>query len=273
VSADIDFTSSEQTRESYNPDLPALRSEQSVEEERTSLNNGSGGVPGSLSNQPPPASTPQASNSPAATSTTAKNNDKKTQSTKNFELDKTISHTKQQPGQIRRLTIAVLVANRIETAKDGTTKSIPLTPEESAKYRSLVTNAIGFDAQRGDSIDIINTDFAKPEPIEDMPVKAIWQQPWVWDLAKQVSAGIFILILLFGVLLPSIKNLAKNEVPKSMMMIGADGKPSQVVQGATELGLPAQLKSFEDRMGVVQNMASTDPKRVAQVVKTWVDGS
>lgn len=131
VSADIDFTSYEQTQEMFNPELPSLRSEQTMEEKRN-FSNEAVGVPGTLSNTPKanPALTPKnrppknvppnAQPQPQAASDTSQSIDSRTQSTKNFELDKTISHTKNQPGTIKRLTVAVLVDNK--AVRDEKTK-------------------------------------------------------------------------------------------------------------------------------------------------------
>lgn len=276
VSADIDFTSSEQTREMYNPDLPALRSEQSFVEQRASGGSEARGVPGITSSSPPQT---QAVNANESTQTNepapSSSSDVKRQSTKNFELDKTISHTKHQPGRIRRLTVAVLVANKTTTDQDGKTTSAPLSEDEIKRLKSLVSNAIGINPQRGDSIDIISTAFAEPDPIEKPPELSLWEQPWVWDLSKQIAGGLFVLIMLFGVLRPAIKKLANNPLPEpgSVAMVGPNGQPLTPEQQKAMQGLPAPEQTFEDRMGVVQNMASADPKRVAQVVKTWVDGS
>jgi flagellar M-ring protein FliF len=112
VTADLDFTITEQTRESFNPDLPAVRSERLLEESRVGA--GIGGVPGALSNEPPgTASAPEevadATGEGVETASTAKPESIRTQTTRNYELDRTISHTKPSLGSIRRLSVAVVV--------------------------------------------------------------------------------------------------------------------------------------------------------------------
>jgi flagellar M-ring protein FliF len=197
VSADIDFTSYEQTQEMFNPELPSLRSEQTMEEKRNATNNASG-VPGSLTN------TPQANPSLAAKNIPPKNGaqknapqqqtvsdqssaqDVRTQSTKNFELDKTVSHTKNQPGTIKRLSVAVLVDNRaVMNDKTKKMEKKPLTAKEIEQLKILVADAIGLDTKRGDSLNIINSSFIKPDPIEPLPAERFWQKDGFWSVIKQ----------------------------------------------------------------------------------------
>ena len=143
VSADVDFSAVESTSEQFNPDQPALRSEQSVNEQRSS-SNGPQGVPGALSNQPPaPASAPQTTGGATAAAGMVQPgqplldangqqimdpatgqpmlapypSDKRQQSTKNFELDRSISHTKQQQGRLNRLSVAVVVDDQVRSTR------------------------------------------------------------------------------------------------------------------------------------------------------------
>lgn len=287
VSADIDFTSYEQTQELFNPELSALRSEQSMEEKRNA-SNGASGVPGTLSNlpQPTPGTTGQRTTGAAAQVNTSQqtgavvdNRDIKTQSTKNFELDKTVSHTKNQPGTIKRISVAVLVDNRATlNLKTKKMEKIPLTAKEIDQIKLLVTDAIGLNAKRGDSLNVINSDFIKPELIEPLPEEKIWEKEIFWSIVKQASGAIFVLIMIFGVLKPMLKTLANNK--DSGAMIAAAQQASQSAGGGAS-GAPGgtgpvkeSLKNVTDydaQLGIVRQVVADEPKRVAQVVKGWVD--
>ncbi|MEG0860226.1 MAG: flagellar basal-body MS-ring/collar protein FliF, partial [Pseudomonas sp.] len=212
VSADVDFSAVESTSEQFNPDQPALRSEQSVNEQRSS-SMGPQGVPGALSNQPPgPASAPQTTGGAQTAASAIQPGqplldangqqimdpatgqpmlapypaDKRLQSTKNFELDRSISHTRQQQGRLNRLSVAVVVDDqvKIDPATGDTTRA-PWAAEDLARFTRLVQDAVGFDASRGDSVSVINVPFAadRGEVFTEIP---FYSQPWFWDIIKQV---------------------------------------------------------------------------------------
>ncbi|WP_348645859.1 flagellar basal-body MS-ring/collar protein FliF [Legionella maioricensis] len=278
VSADIDFTSYEQTQEMFNPELPSLRSEQTMEEKRNASNNASG-VPGSLTNTPQPNPSLGAKNIPPkngaqknapqqqTTSDQSTAQDVRTQSTKNFELDKTVSHTKNQPGTIKRLSVAVLVDNRaVMNDKTKKMEKKPLTAKEIDQLKALVSDAIGLDAKRGDSLNIINSSFIKPDPIEPLPAERFWQKDSFWSIIKQIGGALFVLAMIFGVLRPMLKTLASNKKEEQN-----DGESSP-----NELGFDGKLSlkdvhDYESQLSLLRQVVDKEPKRVAQVVKTWVD--
>ncbi|MGH8465200.1 MAG: flagellar basal-body MS-ring/collar protein FliF, partial [Pseudomonas sp.] len=236
VSADVDFSAVESTSEQFNPDQPALRSEQSVNEQRSS-SMGPQGVPGALSNQPPgPASAPQTTGGAQPATAAIQPGqplldangqqimdpatgqpmlapypaDKRSQSTKNFELDRSISHTRQQQGRLSRLSVAVVVDDQVKVdPATGDTTRAPWGAEDLARFTRLVQDAVGFDASRGDSVSVINVPFAadRGEVITEIP---FYSQPWFWDIIKQVMGVLFILVLVFGVLRPVLNNITGN---------------------------------------------------------------
>src|SRR5471030_2994991 len=248
VSADVDFSAVESTSEQFNPDQPALRSEQSVNEQRTA-SSGPQGVPGALSNQPPgPATAPQTTGGAAASSGAIAAGqplldangqqimdpatgqpmlapypaDKRNQSTKNFELDRSISHTKQQQGRVNRLSVAVVVDDQIKVnPANGQTTRAPWSADELARFTRLVQDAVGFDASRGDSVSVINMPFSaeRGEVIADIP---FYSQPWFWDIVKQVLGVLFILVLVFGVLRPVLNNITGGGKGKQLAGLGSD---------------------------------------------------
>lgn len=289
VSADVDFTTTEQTQEQYNPDLAALRSEQ-VTEEQSNLA-GVQGVPGALSNQPPAAGVaPEVAEGELGSAASATTNVNK-RSIKNYELDKKISHTKLSSGRVKRVTVAVVIDNKqgAVTAEGGASASEPYSDEDVAKFTVLVKEAVGFNALRGDSVTITNLAFRQPDVPVALPEVPLWEQAWVLDAAKQVVGGVFALILIFFVLRPTIKTLLEKPTATGlpaggqgtqMTPSGAMATEARASQSAGERSLELESdeelmmleapKSYEQRLEMAQKIAGEDPKRVAQVMKTWI---
>lgn len=292
IAAEVDFAIIEQASESYNPDAQAMRSEQMMEESRAGA--GDGGVPGALSNQPPgEATVPEttaASTSPgeagAATGAPASPAGAKAsqpqstrrQATRNFEVDKTVSHTRMPVGSIRRMSVAVLVNNRTTVGEDGKAVKTPLTEEELNRITALVKEAVGFNPARGDTVNVTNADFTLPPAVEPLPEPPIWKQPWVWDLGKQLGGALIALIVAFGVIRPAIRNLMRKEPLAAAPMVspdgtlalpaGAAGVPQLPQHGvAGQLPAPGSVTDT-DR---VKHLAAQEPKLAAQVVKSWVN--
>ncbi|MGR8921401.1 MAG: flagellar basal-body MS-ring/collar protein FliF, partial [Gammaproteobacteria bacterium] len=217
VTADVDFTATEQTRESFNPDLPAVRSESLLEEER-GAGAGPGGVPGSLTNEPPAgAEVPEEGVASISTVDDAKAvaGNRRSQTTRNYELDRTIAHTKAASGSIRRLSVAVVLRNPAAAAEASANgeEAAPaggFSDAELARMETLVKEAIGFDAARGDSVSVTGADFLAPPEPEPLPEPPIWEQPWVWSVGKQLLAGLFVLFVLFGVIRPTVRSFTNR---------------------------------------------------------------
>ncbi|WP_067984336.1 flagellar basal-body MS-ring/collar protein FliF [Neptuniibacter pectenicola] len=285
VSADVDFTAVEQTDELYNPDLPALRSEQTMDESRVG-GNAAVGVPGALSNQPPgPSSVPeQAGAGEGGADAVGAPGSARKQATRNYELDRTISYTKHQQGRVRRLTVAVVVDDLSSiNPESGEAVRTPWDQNELQRLRILVQDAVGFSALRGDSVNVVNTPFVAEEPIvtEDTP---IWKQDWIWDIVKQAMAVIFVLVLVFGILRPILRNLATAGTAGNVAGLGAAGDVSaelagldgadfssdSVTFGSDDELLPTPNESFDYQLNAIRSMVAEDPARVAQAVKQWV---
>ncbi|MDH5189976.1 MAG: flagellar basal-body MS-ring/collar protein FliF [Gammaproteobacteria bacterium] len=274
VVADLDFTTTEQTQESYNPDLPAVRSEQVVEE---TSNGGmsSAGVPGALPNQPGTGGQGNAAEEGQSSSGSSSR-----RSVLNYELDRTISHTRKAAGSLRRISVAVVVDNKQVLDEAGEASRVKLTEDELARVISLVKDTIGFDAQRGDTVNVINAEFSQQPAPEPLPEPAIWEQAWVWDIAKQALGGAVILLLIFGVLKPVLGSLAKLDIGAGMvggtggevMFPGAGGGDTHGGAAITQQAQERQRlnQSYEVNMNTAKQMVAQDPKRVAQVVKSWV---
>lgn len=284
VSADIDFTVTERTQDSYNPEMPSLRSEQT--EELSSQTTSVQGVPGALSNQPPEAGVaPEIAGEAAAAGSQPVNRTKR--ATRNFELDKTITHTRLASGEIGRLSVAVVIDDQHLLGQDGKATQKAYTEEELMRMTSLVKQAVGFDAVRGDVVTVSNISFKMPEALEALPELPIWEQSWFWGVVKQALGGLVVLFLIFGVLRPTLRSLMKPVEVKTIsdagggtgpdgqkaLPAGAEGGMSPTGGGASEEEEILMLDSpsgYEKRVEFAQKMVDDDPKRVAQVVKTWV---
>ncbi|SFW37247.1 flagellar basal-body MS-ring/collar protein FliF [Luteibacter sp. UNCMF366Tsu5.1] len=297
VFADLDFSQTEKASETFNHDNPALRSEQTSSDTRTDAAN-NGGVPGALSNQPPNTGANATAANPAAggkagaqTASTqgAQSPTQQTQSaTRNYELDRTVSHVTDPAGKVARLSVAVVVDNKQVPDKDGKTKSVPFTTEELARLTELTKNAVGFSATRGDSVSVINEPF-HGTLAEDAPQSTpFWERPGMLDLIKQGLGVMIALIVGFFVLRPILKGLLKpapivmnnaalaGPMPTVSVMVDDDDMtPDRVsTSSQAQLGSPALL-AYEQKVGLAKRMAAENPKQMAQVVKSWVsdDGS
>jgi flagellar M-ring protein FliF len=309
VSADVDFSAVESTSEMFNPDQPALRSEQQVNEQRSSSLPPQG-VPGALSNQPPgAASAPeQAAAQPAPAGPVAPGQplldangqqimdpatgqpmlapypaDKREQSTRNFELDRSISYTKQQQGRLKRLSVAVVLDDKVSVnAETGEVTRTPWGAEDLARFTRLVQDSVGFDASRGDSVSVINAPFSAETGEESIEIP-FYSQPWFWDIVKQVLGVLFILVLVFGVLRPVLNNItaggkgagAAGEGDVELGDMG--GLEGELAADRVSLGgpqsilLPSPSEGYDAQLNAIKSLVAEDPGRVAQVVKEWIN--
>lgn len=273
VVAAMDFTQLEMTQESFDPDSPAVRSEQRVEEHDQGAA-GQGGVPGALSNQPPGAATaPQQANS-ATTTTQVKGNQKsQVRYTINNELDRSIVHRRRSPGAIKRLSVAVVVDHKMVKNDKGELVSTAYTQEELNRFTTLAKEAVGFDAMRGDTVNVINAEFSPAPTIGPAPPTSFFDKPWVWDVGKQVLGGLLAALVLFGVLRPVMRNLANVPAHKqTVSAAGGDGLDEDQVTLTGENGqrIP-KPNEYESDLEMAKAMVIQEPKRVAQVVKQWVN--
>ncbi len=287
VSADIDFTLTERTQESFNPEQPAVRSEQTFDEQSQGVA-GALGIPGALSNQPPgAAAAPEVATGAQGTgaaSVAPTNSSKRV--VRNYELDKTISHTRLGGSALKRISVAVLVDDKRTVAEDGTVTIEPRTPEEIQRLTALVKEAVGFNETRGDSVSVVTASFAAPPAIEPLPAPSLLEQQWVWDLAKKAGGVLLVLILAFGVLRPMLRSLAeKGRVApqRQLVTMASNGElvpvSDEMAEGNAMIpgagAHPRRLSGpraddYNEKMAAAQAIVQEDPKRVAQVVKAWV---
>ena len=291
VSADIDFTAIEQTEEVFNPDAPVVRSEQTLEEERSLAGGGPGGVPGALSNQPAAAaSAPEQAQAARNLGTSAENRgNSRKQATRNYELDRTISYTRHQQGKVRRLSVAVVVDDRSAQSEEEGATSTAWTQEELDRLISLVRGAVGYDEARGDSVNVVNAAFAPIEVFEpEVKEVQIWEEEWFQPLVKQVLAGLLVLILIFVVIRPIMKSLSNDGAKQKALATAVANAQAAAEAAESEAGnagmqgvmgrggaggtalLPGPGQSYDMQLAAAQGLVTDNPQRAAQVLKQWV---
>lgn len=288
VTAQVNFDNKEQTDEQYrpngDPNQAAIRSRQVSENDQV----GSpypGGVPGALSNTPAPAPSAPIANPPAnqanaqnantrtATTTTGPRNTQRSE-TSNFELDRTISHTKKNVGDVQRLSVAVVVNYR--NLPDG--KPLPLTSDQMKQIEDLTREAMGFSSQRGDTLNVVNSPFnSSDDSGGELP---FWKQQSFID--QLMSAGRWLLVLIVAWLLwrkaikPQLvrrEQAAQAEVEKA--------KAQQEIQEAVEVRLSkdeqTQQRRANQRLSAevmsqrIREMSDNDPRVVALVIRQWMN--
>ena len=303
ISADVDFTVTEKTQEMFNPDLPALRSEQTQEEQDSA--SAIQGVPGALSNQPPPAGVaPEVASAGIDEETGGIGSDGfgsiRKSATRNYELDKTITHTRLATGVLRRLSVAVVIDDKKVQQEDGTFNSQAYAQEDVNQIRELVMQAVGFNSSRGDQVTVTNVAFRVPDELEALPEIPLWEQGWFLDAAKQLTAVLVVLFLIFAVLRPTMRGLvARDEEVKALIDAHAeadamggtvhfdkDGTPVAVpadneglgVEGG-DIGLTASVEdlllldspqNYERRLEYIQKLIDEDSQLVGQILKGWL---
>ena len=280
VNADIDFSQIEQTAETYQPNTKdsTLRSQQTVE----TLNGSSAasGVPGALSNQPPvPATAPIVATAGGSPNSVSNPTSLHKESTTNYEVDRTIRHTKLPVGSIKRLSVAVVVNNRKVTDAKGQVSFKPLSDAEKAQINNLVSDAVGFDKTRGDSLNVQNIAFNDEKEITP-PEAPLWKQPDTIDLAKNlvkyVLIAVVMLIIIFGVIKPALKPLLH---PPSGPANGAAAQGEAGAAGApssaqfANITTPPGSPQYEQGLQAARQIVQQDPKIVAGVIKEWVSGN
>lgn len=291
VTAQIDFASKEQTEEQYrpnnDPNQAAIRSRQLNTNEQ--IGSGlPGGVPGALSNQPAPANNAPIDAPPAQNQQNAQNNGQRTQTantnsavprntqrdeTTNYEVDRTIRHTKMNTGDVQRLSVAVVVNYR--TLPDG--KPLPLTSDQMKQIEDLTREAMGFSEPRGDTLNVVNSPFT--ETLETGGELPFWQQQSFID--QLMSAGRWLIVLIVAWLLwrkavrPQLQRRA--EETKAVQEVARQQKEmedavevrltrdEQTQQRRTTQRLSAEVMSQR-----IREMSDNDPRVVALVIRQWM---
>lgn len=280
VTADVDFSQTEATAEEYRPNQgpnaqAAVRSSQS--NESTNANTAPPtGVPGAATNQPPvPATAPvNGASAPlqAAQGAGGVNNSRREQVT-NYELDKTVRVTRGAVGNVKRLNAAIVVNHRSVTDAKGKTTSQPVSADEITRLTDLVKEAMGFSAERGDSVKVITAPFVvdKTEPA-DVP---LWKQTWLTDLLRSAIVPFafvaIALIAVFGMIRPAIKAAAAptpQDKPETVDEVVDDTELLPGPDGMPRLEAPLH----NEKLDRARALARDNPVAVANIVRDWMAG-
>lgn len=278
VTADIDFSRIERAEESYRPnntptEAAAVRSQQKSE----SISVGGpaeGGIPGALSNRPPvPAEAPiELNNQTGAGETTATTpTDTRKESTTNYEIDKTVSHTRHATGRINRLSAAVVINYRQHTDEAGNLTNEPLSDNEIEKITDLVKQAIGFSEVRGDTLAVTSSQFNLQEQIaEELP---LWKDPetilLAKDLGKQLLIALVVLYFLQKILRPFLRALLPPPPPPTIAELTDQEKKELEAQEVETV----KIMTLEQNLEKARQLAVNEPAIVANVVKGWIAGN
>lgn len=290
ATADIDFSKTEQAAETYRPngtpDAATIRSQQLSEAYGKQA--GASGVPGALSNQPPVPATAPLVTSASATAASNANASGLTQkdSTVNYEVDKTIRYTQQGMGGLKRLSVAIVINHKTETDKNGKVSTRPLSDSEKAQITELAKDAMGFNKDRGDSINIVNSPFVAPEKekVEDVP---LWKQPDMIQMAKEIGKYAFIALILaylyFSFLKPTLDKImgrdpvtlaaeeaARKKIEREEELLLEEEEAAIVNLSSQEEEEKKPASTYESNMEMARQLAANDPKIVANVIKAWV---
>jgi len=272
VSSILDFRQVELTEERFDPNSQVVRSEQRSQEKSSNASGVAGGVPGSASNVP----SGQAADG-GQTSSTA--NQQKNE-TINYEINRTVARVIEPVGNIKKLSVAVLVDGTYAAAKAGEEnkgteagppKFVPRTPEEMKQFEEIVKKAMGYSAERGDQVEVVNVPFRVEAEPEGAAVDAAQPAATVWApyVRYGVGAVLFAILLIF-VVRPLVKALLSPKMPAPQAhasMMPPQGLPMTVGQAEAALASP-----LPDR-GQIIELARTNPQSTAMVVKTWLKGS
>ncbi len=286
VSAELDFSRTESTSEQFRPnqtpDSGAIRSQQVLESSGTA-NKTATGVPGAVANQPPaPSAAPVNGANPAPTAggqQGAEESTSKRESTTNYEVDKTVKVTRGNNWAIKRLSAAVVVNYQALAEEKGGASPKPLTPEQIEQMTGLVRETIGFNKERGDSVNLMNTPFLTSEaPAAAVP---LWKQPETIELAKTfawpLGAVLFAALVLLGLVRPALKGTAKpaEAVPVAggqLSALEADEPDRPALPAPTKKDAVVEVTPEQLRLEEARVLAKANPVAVANILKTWVHG-
>ena len=305
VNADMDFTVQEITQENFNPDTIAIRSEQLSQGGSQKVGVSGLGVPGSLSNERPAdpvmkenQNQNQNQNQPMLVTQSGLNvagPSGDLNRTRNYEIDRTIQHTKLAAGELKRLSISVVIDEPFTINDQGEQERQPITEDQIQRLENLVKTAVGFDTLRGDNVTVLGMAFQVEEQV---PAAPIWEQVWLQNLVGKILLSLLALVFILLVLRPAIKNLVGNKalgepgVSNAVVASSGPGKGSNTLQKTqqneeksiessnTKLQNSAQFSvspemldlanSYDDKAALMRTLVKEDSKRVAGVILNWV---
>ncbi len=293
VTASLDFTQVESTSEQFDPAKQTVRSEQLQEDISDGPIGKALGIPGALTNQPPGAGTTNAADANAAQGDAEEGpiGNQSRSTVRNYEVDKTISVTRTPSGNIQRLAIAVVIDQKAVAPAEGAeaeATSEPYSAEELAQFESIIKESIGFNNDRGDSLQLVNSAFQR-HTIEPIPEAPIWEDATIMSIVKGVLAFLGVVIVLMMIIKPVIKAL----VPAAANNTGAGGTGAAggAAGGSNDLegelqkptkiewndeGIPInpeeekRERDYINSLTYARQLVEQDPARAANLMKTWI---
>ncbi len=289
VSADLDFTIIETTEESYDPSTTVVRSEQLQEEFSGNANTAITAEPGALASQAP-VDDPE----PAPSNNL---NQSRTNSTRNYEIDRSVSLIRTVPGSISQLSVAVLVdldaaATQMQEPPEAGAEAEVVAPvatdpalqeQKIERLTQLVKDAIGFSEVRGDSVSVVNEQFFPLQELEQLEAPPIWEQSWLQSALKLAAAGVTVLLIVLGVLRPAMQSIV---APANRLAGPATGYTSNIstdeisddqvsLSGNTEnpaLAAPAPpgKSVYDENLRLAQTLVQNEPARAARMIQNWL---
>ena len=284
VNADIDFTRTEQTNETYDPTSQAIRSQQETVQE--SADGRARGVPGATTNQPPntPALTAQAPANGAASTETSRNRSSTT--VRNYEVSREVRSTRRATGEIKRLTLAVVVRNGTTVDENGRTVEKPLSDEERNRLTQLLQEAVGYTPERGDKLTLVSSSFAEEKKYEG---RSWYDAPWLEDAIKQIAIVLILAVVVLGALKPFLTRLLERSLTgaaaEAAGPVTGDGESIEVRDGETLEEIKARLKpkkssisadlldtanTYDDKIALIRMLVGDDSARVTAVLKSLI---
>ena len=283
VNVEMDFTRTEETRESFDPQANAVRSQQEMLQETSEGR--ARGIPGATSNQPPaaPSLSTQPSSETASSTDTAKN--RSSTSLKNFEVSREVKSTRPALGDIKRLSVAVVVRSVMAADENGAMVEKPMSDDERKRLNDILQQVVGFNADRGDKVALISSSFAVEAPVLE---RGWYDAPWVEDAIKQFAVLLVLGIIVLGALRPFLTRLmTASDIISSggdEAIIG-DGESIVVREGETLDDIKARLKpkkssisadlldtanTYDDKIALIRMMVGDDSGRVTAVLKSLI---
>ena len=281
VAVSLNTETREETQELYDPENPVVRSEQLSAQPASAVRAGRG-VPGALANQPPVAEPPAPE---AGEAGEPEEDPMATRTLRNFEISRTVRYVQAPVGSIRRLNVAVVLNERSVVNDEGEPESVPYTPEEIERFSELVRKAVGFEEARGDAVSVVGTNFLSRDELEEatVPEPSFLDRFDLLGALRVLAALVVIILLIFLIIRPTLRQLLTIQ-PRTQMLppAYAQGLPpgmnpeeqtaSSQAAGNREADARAQpAREYEERVANAKNIVNQDPKRVAQVVRDWVN--
>ncbi len=286
VNADIDFTRTEQTNETFDPTTQIMRSQQETIQE--SSDGRSRGIPGATSNQAPntPTLTPTPPANGSNANATESTRNKSSTTVRNYEVSKEIRSTRRATGDIKRLTLAVVVRSGTSVDENGKTIEKPLSDEEKTRLTQLLQEAVGYNAERGDKLTIISSSFAEEKKYE---TRSWFDAPWLEDAIKQLAVVLILGVVVLGALKPFLERLLDRSLTSSMRAdepaVAEDGATIEVREGESLEQIKARLKpkkstispemldtanTYDDKVTLIRMLVGDDATRVTAVLKSLI---